>query len=147
MSYPRPNRRKPMSQINVVPYIDVMLVLLVIFMVTAPLLQQGVDVSLPKASAKPVSDAEDKEKIVISVTQAGKYFLDSDGKQALPMSTAALSNRVTELLAKRENKRVYVRGDTSVDYGRVVAAMVALQTAGASSIGLITEPQAKDKSQ
>ena len=134
-------RRKPMSQINVVPYIDVMLVLLVIFMITAPMLQQGVEVNLPKASAKAVSNEDGKDKIVISVTQNGKYFLDSDGKQAMPMSVAALTNRVAELLSEREDKRVYVRGDTSVDYGRVVAAMVALQTAGASSIGLITEPQ------
>ena len=147
MSYPRPNRRKPMSQINVVPYIDVMLVLLVIFMVTAPMLQQGVEVNLPKATAKPVSNEEGKEKIVVSVTRDGKYFLDSDGKQALPMSAAALTSRVAELLSERKDKRVYVRGDTSVDYGRVVAAMVALQAAGASGIGLITEPQVLNNKQ
>jgi len=146
MSYPR-NRRKPMSDINVVPYIDVMLVLLVIFMITAPLLQQGVEVSLPKASAKPVSDEDKKDRIVIAVSQNGKYFLDSDGKQGLPLSASALTNRVTELLSQREDKRVYVRGDTSVDYGLVVAAMVALQSAGASSIGLITEPEAPKKTQ
>lgn len=146
MSYPR-NRRKPMSDINVVPYIDVMLVLLVIFMITAPMLQQGVEVSLPKASAKPVSDEDKKDRIVIAVSQNGKYFLDSDGKQGLPLSASALTNRVTELLSQREDKRVYVRGDTSVDYGLVVAAMVALQSAGASSIGLITEPEATNKTQ
>ena len=146
MSYPR-NRRKPMSDINVVPYIDVMLVLLVIFMITAPMLQQGVEVSLPKASAKPVSDEDKKDRIVIAVSQNGKYFLDSDGKQGLPLSASALTNRVTELLSQREDKRVYVRGDTSVDYGLVVAAMVALQSAGASSIGLITEPEAPKKTQ
>lgn len=140
MAYHR-TRRKPMSDINVVPYIDVMLVLLVIFMITAPLLQQGVEVNLPKASAKAVSNEDEKNRIVIAVRQDGKYFLDSDGKQGMPMSASALTNRVTELISEREDKRVYVRGDTSVDYGRVVAAMVALQTAGASSIGLITEPQ------
>ena len=147
MSYPRPNRRKPMAQINVVPYIDVMLVLLVIFMVTAPFLQQGVQVNLPKASAQPVSEPNEKSKIVISVDDRGRFFLDSDGYQGLPMSAEAVTNRISEELAEREDKRVYVRGDTNVNYGRVVAAMVALQAAGATSIGLITEPQAKEKQQ
>ena len=147
MSYPRPNRRKPMAQINVVPYIDVMLVLLVIFMVTAPFLQQGVQVNLPKASAQPVSEPNEKSKIVISVDDRGRFFLDSDGYQGLPMSAEAVTNRISEELAEREDKRVYVRGDTTVNYGRVVAAMVALQAAGATSIGLITEPQAKEKQQ
>ena len=147
MSYPRPNRRKPMAQINVVPYIDVMLVLLVIFMVTAPFLQQGVQVNLPQASAQPVSEPTEKSKIVISVDDRGRFFLDSDGYQGLPMSAEAVTNRISEELAEREDKRVYVRGDTNVNYGRVVSAMVALQAAGATSIGLITEPQAKEQQQ
>jgi len=147
MSYPRPNRRKPMAQINVVPYIDVMLVLLVIFMVTAPFLQQGVQVNLPQASAQPVSEPTEKSKIVIAVDDRGRFFLDSDGYQGLPMSAEAVTNRISEELAEREDKRVYVRGDTNVNYGRVVSAMVALQAAGATSIGLITEPQAKEKQQ
>ena len=147
MSYPRPNRRKPMSQINVVPYIDVMLVLLVIFMVTAPFLQQGIQINLPKASAQPVSNPNEKDKIVIAVDDRGRFFLDSDGHQGLPMSAEAVSNRIAELLGDREDKRVYVRGDANVNYGRVVAAMVALQAAGASSIGLITEPQAEEPKQ
>lgn len=147
MSYPRPNRRKPMSQINVVPYIDVMLVLLVIFMVTAPFLQQGVQVNLPKASAQPVGNPNEKDKIIITVDSRGTFTLNSDGQKGIPMSAEALSNRITEMLADREDKRVYVNGDTDVNYGRVVTAMVALQAAGASSIGLITEPQAEEPKQ
>ncbi len=137
------NRRKPMAQINVVPYIDVMLVLLVIFMVTAPMMQQGVTVDLPKANAQPVTE-EPTDQIVIAVDAQGRFFLDADGPDAPPMSAQALANRIAGLLRDRQDKQVYVRGDASVDYGRVVEAMAALQAAGASGIGLITEqPQRK----
>lgn len=143
MSSYRSNKRKPMSQINVVPYIDVMLVLLVIFMVTAPLMQQGVVVDLPKASAQPVPEPEDKNQIVIAVSATGEFFLDEDGKDAYPLDAATLANRVAELLKDRENKQVYVRGDQAANYGQVVTAMAALKAAGASGIGLITEPAGK----
>ena len=136
------NRRKPMAQINVVPYIDVMLVLLVIFMVTAPMMQQGVSVDLPQAQAQPVTE-EPKEQIVIAVDAQGRFFLDEDGPDALPLSAQALTNRIADLLRKRKEKQVYVRGDAGVDYGRVVEAMAALQAAGAESIGLITEQPEK----
>jgi len=127
-----------MAQINVVPYIDVMLVLLVIFMVTAPMMQQGVTVDLPQAQSRPVTE-EPSEQIVIAVDARGRFFLDEDGPDALPLSAQALTNRVADLLRERKEKQVYVRGDANVDYGRVVAAMAALQAAGADSIGLITE--------
>jgi len=132
------NRRKPMAQINVVPYIDVMLVLLVIFMVTTPMMQEGVVVDLPKANAQPVTE-EPSEQIVIAVDAQGRFFLDEDGPDALPMSAQALANRIAGMLQNRKDKQVYVRGDSSVDYGRVVEAMAALQAAGATAIGLITE--------
>lgn len=142
MSSGRRIKRKPMAQINVVPYIDVMLVLLVIFMVTAPMLQQGVEVDLPNAVTEPVSSADDNDanKIVIAVTADGEFFIDEEGKDAYPLDAATLANRVSDMLAERKDKRVYVRGDEQVDYGKVMTAMAALQAAGASSIGLITEP-------
>ena len=140
MAAHRPRRRKPMSDINVVPYIDVMLVLLVIFMVTAPMLQEGVDVNLPQAVSKALSNEEDEDKLVVAVNGNGQFFLDEQGKDALPLSSVELTSLVGERLEKREDKRVYVRGDTTVAYGSVVQAMVALQQAGASSVGLITEP-------
>jgi biopolymer transport protein TolR len=132
-----------MSQINVVPYIDVMLVLLVIFMVTAPMMQQGVDIDLAKVAGEPVKvDPQQKEedKIVVAVDAQGRFYLDQEGKDSPPMDEVMLANRVQALLAERENKQVYVRGDQAVDYGRVVAALAALQAAGADGVSLITEP-------
>lgn len=138
------NRRKPMAQINVVPYIDVMLVLLVIFMVTAPMMQQGVTVDLPQAPAQPVTE-EPEEQIVIAVDGQGRFFVDADGPDAVPLSAQALTNRITDMLRERKDKTVYVRGDAGVSYGRVVEAMAALQAAGASSVGLITEQPEKKR--
>lgn len=143
MSYYRRNRRKPMAQINVVPYIDVMLVLLVIFMVTAPMMSRGVDIDLPKASAKPVTE-EPEDQLVVSVDQAGQVFIDEDGPEADPIEDEiALANRVAAMLAERNSKQVFVRGDRGVDYGRIVLVMTALQAAGATGIGLITDPPPK----
>lgn len=136
----RPKRRKPMAQINVVPYIDVMLVLLVIFMVTAPMLQEGVEVKLPQVEAKPIAASEeDEEKIIVAVTQEGQYYLDTDGKDAMPLEALDLSQRVMEMLIERENKQVYVRGDASVNYGSVMTVMAALKKAGVESVGLLTD--------
>lgn len=144
MSYHRRNRRKPMAQINVVPYIDVMLVLLVIFMVTAPMMQRGVDIELPKASAKPVAE-EPEDQLVVSIDRAGQVFIDMDGPDAPPVADEIeLANRIAGLLEERKSKQVFVRGDTGVDYGHVVLVMTALQAAGASGIGLITDPPSKN---
>jgi biopolymer transport protein TolR len=140
------NRRKPMSQLNVVPYIDVMLVLLVIFMVTAPMMQQGVDIDLAKVAGEPVdvdSTQKEEEKIVVAVDAQGGLFLDEDGRDVPPMDAVALANRIQRLLAERESKQVYVRGDQSVDYGLVIEALAAIQAAGATSVSLVTEPPEK----
>lgn len=141
MAHPRTVKRKPMSQINVVPYIDVMLVLLVIFMVTAPLLQTGVEVDLPEVAAKPIeSNQQDTEPVVVTVSRQGEFFIE--GRR---LDGAALGARARELLAARRQTQAYVRGDRAVDYGRVVEAMVILQQAGVEKIGLITDPPPADK--
>jgi biopolymer transport protein TolR len=141
---PRSIKKRPISEINVVPYIDVMLVLLVIFMITAPLLTQGVNVNLPQAHAKAMS-AKDKTPIVVSVNGHGEYFLNLSAHPLSPISPQQLMSQVSAylLLAKEhhEKRPVYVKGDRDVQYGRVVKAMVMLQKAGAEDVGLITEPQ------
>ena len=130
----RKRRKKLMSDINVVPYIDVMLVLLVIFMITAPLLSQGVKVDLPKAAAKPVEN-QDRETLVVTVDRAGQYFLDDRR-----ISPEDLRKKVAAILRLRPETPVLIRGDRQVDYGQVVQAMTLLQAAGAPSVGLLTEP-------
>jgi len=126
-------RRKPIAEINVVPYIDVMLVLLVIFMVTAPLLTPGVKVDLPQASATPV-DNPDRETLVITVDRKGKLFLDDR-----EMGADALQAKVAAILRVRPKTPVLIRGDRQAAYNHVVQTMVLLQAAGAPSVGLVTE--------
>ena len=132
------SRKRPMSEINVVPYIDVMLVLLVIFMITAPLLTQGVKIDLPDAPAE-VVEATDTEPLIVSVDSAGRYFINFGGDEAEPVDKATLLNRAAALLRHRPGIQVLVRGDQSVEYGAVVAAMAILKDAGALSVGLLTE--------
>jgi biopolymer transport protein TolR len=128
-----------MGEINVVPYIDVMLVLLIIFMITAPLLTQGVKVDLPKAAAEPI-EAQRLQPLVLSVDRAGRLYLNvGDNPQgALDDDTAAA--RATAVLGREPETPVLVKADSAVAYGRVVQAMVLLQHAGARKIGFITEP-------
>jgi len=142
-------RKKPMSEINVVPYIDVMLVLLIIFMVTAPLLSQGVNVELPKISSEPMVPDADNPPIVISVDQEGNYYIafggDTADEQEKPVDSQILVNRVAALIANAEDfnrpkPRFFVKGDTNVNYGRVVSLMSLLQSAGVEGVGLVTEP-------
>jgi len=132
-------RRRPMSEINVVPYIDVMLVLLVIFMVTAPLITQGVKVDLPEADAEVIS-AESSEPVVITVDQFGDLYLDLGEDKNEPVDPETLMARVTAVLKYNPNVPIMIKGDAGVDYGRVVEAMVLAQAAGAPSVGLITVP-------
>ncbi len=130
-------KRKPMSEINVVPYIDVMLVLLIIFMVTAPMLMQGVKVDLPEASAKPVEN-QDSEPVIVSVDAAGKLYLNL-GQEKQVLSLPTIKDRVSAVMRRSPQKPVLVWGDRAVPYGDVVAIMVALQEAGSPSVGLVTE--------
>lgn len=132
-------RRRPMSEINVVPYIDVMLVLLVIFMITAPLITQGVKVNLPQAQASPLPGDGD-EPVVIHVDQFGDFYVDLGEDKNLPVDEAALLKRLGTVLRYKPGTPVMVRGDSRVDYGRVIRAMVVAQAAGAPEVGLITEP-------
>ena len=140
-------RRRVMAEINIVPYIDVMLVLLVIFMVTAPLLSQGVKVNLPKAKAKALSD-QHKAPIIVSVNKRGELFLNiaADNKKAISPQQIlnVVSSRLQQNRRKHQHQAVLVKGDTAVDYGKVVQAMVLLQKAGAKQIGLITQPGSHD---
>ena len=133
------NRRRPLSEINVVPYIDVMLVLLIIFMITAPLLSQGVKIELPQVPSEALP-ASDNDPVIISVDAAGNFFINYGENQDEPVSPEVLVNRVGALMKYRPKLPVLVKGDTSVDYGRVVQAMALLQGAGVKGIGLITEP-------
>ncbi|ERP92644.1 MULTISPECIES: protein TolR [Marinobacter] len=132
-------RRRPMSEINVVPYIDVMLVLLVIFMVTAPMLTQGVKVDLPETTSDPIQQDKDVESITVSVDANGAYYLEVGDRGGDPMSLDEVTDQVAKILSQRANSEIMVRGDEFVDYGVVVRLMAALQAAGASGVGLITD--------
>jgi biopolymer transport protein TolR len=135
-------RRHLMAEINVVPYIDVMLVLLVIFMITAPLLTQGVTVNMPEADAKAIATA-DEVPLIVSVDKQGNYYLNASASPSVPMTSKALAAQVAAEVRLAEqngrNRLVLVKGDSGVSYGKVVQAMVLLQHAGVSEIGLMTQ--------
>lgn len=133
-------RRRPVSEINVVPYIDVMLVLLIIFMVTAPLISQGVKVDLPKASAQPI-EQEDIPPLIASVDVRGKYFLNVGDDQEAAISADELAALVQAQLQKQPDTPVVVKGDGQVAYNKVIQLMVLLQNAGVPSVGLMTDPE------
>jgi biopolymer transport protein TolR len=128
-----------MGEINVVPYIDVMLVLLIIFMITAPLLTQGVKVDLPKAAAEPL-EAQRLQPLVLSVDRAGRWYLNVGGNPQTPLDENTVAARAAALLRREPETQVLLKADNAVAYGRVVQAMVVLQHAGARKIGFITEP-------
>ncbi len=134
--------RLPISEINVVPYIDVMLVLLVIFMITAPILTQGVTVDLPKAASETLKGG-DREPIIVSVNYAGNYFLNVSDTPDEPLDPHALQVKVAaELTIAKQNGKdlpVLVKGDQGVPYGKVVVAMSLLKQAGAEKVGLLTD--------
>ncbi len=127
-----------MSEINVVPYIDVMLVLLVIFMITAPLLTQGVKVDLPQAESEPLPNEAD-DPVVVSVNAQGELFIDVGEGKNDPVDEDTLITRIQAVLRYKPKTPIMVRGDKNVDYGRVVEAMVLIQAGGAPNVGLITE--------
>ena len=132
-------RRRPIADINVVPYIDVMLVLLIIFMVTAPLITQGVNVELPQAEAEVIS-GETTDPVVITVDQFGDYYLDLGEERNLPVDAVTLEGKLRTVLRLNPKLPILVKGDAAVDYGKVVGAMVLAQGAGAPSVGLTTVP-------
>ena len=134
----RRRHRKVTGEINVVPYIDVMLVLLVIFMVTAPMLTQGVKVDLPQANSNPV-DQTSEEPLVVTVNREGLFFLNIGGEADEPLDAQTLSLRVAAMVRLHPQQQVYVRGDAQVPYGRVVEAMALVQQAGVASVGLLTK--------
>jgi biopolymer transport protein TolR len=131
-----------MGEINVVPYIDVMLVLLIIFMVTAPLLTEGIKVELPKANAEPLDSREvqNQQPLILSVDSAGHLFLNVGADPAQPIDDETVLVRATAALRRAPRRMVLVKGDQAVNYGRVVQAMVLLQKSGASKIGFLTDP-------
>jgi len=134
-------RRRMLAEINVVPYIDVMLVLLVIFMVTAPMLMQGVEVDLPDADATPVKD-QDAEPLIVSINDRGELFLNLGANEKQALELATIRERVAAVLRRTPEKPVLVWGDQRVAYGDVVVVMAALQEAGAPTVGLVTESPA-----
>ena len=139
-------RRKPMSEINVVPYIDVMLVLLVIFMATAPLLTQGVSVDLPEAASDAITDAEN-DPLVVSMREDGALFINTGvaatrgvADKGTRVTIFSLQEQAAKILRARPEVPVYIKADQSLNYGEVVRVMTDLQKAGAPSVGLITDP-------
>lgn len=136
------SKRRPMAQINVVPYIDVMLVLLVIFMITAPMIQMGIEVNLPQVDAKPLGQtAEEKEPpIVLTVDAKGQFSIDGQ-----PMNPELIERYIQDKIVSFPAVKAYVRGDRDVVYGRVMDAMVLLQENGIARVGLITEPPERSR--
>ena len=132
-------KRKPMADINVVPYIDVMLVLLIIFMVTAPMLTQGIKVDLPLLDSDPVQSDNQDEPIIVSIDSNGAYYLDMSSDAKRPLDLNVILKKVSSILSQKPETSVLVRGDKHVEYGSVVSLMSALQGAGARGVGLITE--------
>jgi biopolymer transport protein TolR len=132
-------RRKPMSEINVVPYIDVMLVLLVIFMVTAPLMTQGIKVDLPDAASGPLEVTDEEPMLVVSVKADGTYYMNL-GEEEEPVALKDVGIRASKVIAANPDIKVLVEGDQNLAYGTIVDLMNTLQKAGAVSVGLITEP-------
>jgi biopolymer transport protein TolR len=133
-------KRKLMGEINVVPYIDVMLVLLVIFMVTAPLLTQGIEVDLPKAAAQPIQDVPNTPPLVLSVDRDGNLYINVGDDEDQPTTGAEVIRRVGIVMRTSPETQILVKADRAVPYGNVVGAMVVLQQGGAESIGFVTDP-------
>ena len=132
-------RRKPMSEINVVPYIDVMLVLLVIFMVAAPLMTQGIKVQLPSAISDPISFEDPSQFLTVSITESGEYSLDVAGEES-SLELTAVIRAVAKVATSNPDLQVLIEGDAAVPYGVVITLMDQLQQAGIENVGLITQP-------
>ena len=131
-------KRRAVSEINVVPYIDVMLVLLIIFMITAPIVQKGVEVELPKLAANSLPP-EQQEPVILTVSKTGEYYLNVGDNLKKPVSDEVVAQRVALILKLKPQTPVLVRGDKEADYGSVTTAMVLLQSAGVEKVGLMTD--------
>ena len=140
MSHYRRNRKRLIAEINVVPYIDVMLVLLVIFMVTAPLLTEGVRVELPQSSANPVENPDNKEPFVISIDAEGLYY-SNESKQAI--SAEEVTRKAIIVREINPGTPIYLRGDRAVSYDAVIQALAMLQQNGVEGVSLVTDPIAR----
>ena len=140
-------KRRLMSEINVVPYIDVMLVLLIIFMITAPLLTQGIQVDLPNAPAQQLDPEllKDNEPLVLSVDREGQFYLNIGDDDEAPIDDATVVERASAVLRRNAQTPVLVKADEAVPYGRVVTGAVLLQQAGATKIGFQTDPNDTDR--
>ena len=136
---PNGRKRRLQGEINVVPYIDVMLVLLIIFMVTAPMLTQGVKVDLPKADAKPIDD-QTREPLVVSMDRAGSLYVNVGGSPGTPLDRAEVARRVRVVLERDAKTPILIKADQSVPYGKVVKVLTLLDGAGAEKIGFVTDP-------
>ena len=132
-------RRKPMAEINVVPYIDVTLVLLIIFMITTPMLQTGVEVDLPQAESAMVEQKEGEPPIVISIKARGEYYINTDGQNDELIEPQVINDRVA--LVYKQGMQVLISADKSVDYGTVVTVMAGLKNAGVPTVGLMTKSE------
>ena len=140
--------KRLVAEMNVVPYIDVMLVLLIIFMITAPMLTQGIKVELPKAGAEPLPEEmmRQHQPLILSVDSSGRYYLNIGADEESPIEENTVVERVSTVLRREPQTPVLVKADQSVPYGRVVTGMVLLQEAGAEKVGFITDPaEARDK--
>jgi biopolymer transport protein TolR len=131
---PTGGRNRALSEINVTPFVDVMLVLLIIFMVTAPMMQQGVDVDLPETTTQPLRMQD--EPLVLSVQKNGKYFL---GRTEVPLD--GLQEKLEAIFEGRDSKEIFLRADSAAPYGIVVKALAVARAAGASKLGMVTEPE------
>ncbi|MGH8142354.1 MAG: protein TolR [Steroidobacteraceae bacterium] len=136
-------KRRLMGEINVVPYIDVMLVLLIIFMITAPLLTQGIKVDLPKAQAQPLPFQRNQPPLVLSIDSQGRLYLNVGAHERQPIDDETALIRATVALRRDPARPVLVNGDQAVSFGRVVQAMVLLQQAGAREVGFQTQSPPK----
>jgi len=134
--------RRQVSEINVVPYIDVMLVLLVIFMITAPLLQTGVEIDLPDSAAAAIENDgnEQEEPLILSVDAQGLWYLNVGDDPEAPLTREEVQRLASAVLRINPSRRVLVAGDQAIDYGQVMQAMVTLQLSGAPEIGLMSDP-------
>lgn len=136
-------RRKPMGEINVVPYIDVTLVLLIIFMITTPMLQTGVDVDLPQAESKEVVLKDDQPPVIVIINEQGQFAISTDNKEGEPVLAEEINARVKAVISNKPGTPVLIKADKNVAYGTVVTVMAALKNTGVLNVGLMTEPDEK----